>query len=192
MKNDVIYVSLFCKLFFYFWKCFAVCLFRPSPVISPLRNKIKRYDQNTSLYLNRSVCYDRLHHYRKCFKDEESDKDCKGRKIWKVRKVLKIWEMKNRAWFKLLSNHDVISIIFYFLIFFIRSRSRSRDLLKMLFAVTFAAIFHKEIDTLINWLKVAMRYIVVALPDHGDSEDEWIFWLLISNMWRALTLFFMS
>ena len=41
----------------------------------------------------------------------------------------------------------------------------------MLFAVTFAAIFHNEIDTLINLLKVAMRYIVVVMITQGDSED---------------------
>ena len=41
----------------------------------------------------------------------------------------------------------------------------------MLFAVTFAAIFHSEIDTLINLLKIAMRYTAIVLPDHGDGED---------------------
>ena len=168
----------------------SLCLPRPSPSTSPPRNKTEGYDQNTPLYINRSVCYDRLHRNRKCFKDEESDEDCKGRKIWRARKVLKIWEMKNRTWFKLLPSHDVTSIIFYLLTFFIRSRSRG--LLKMFFAVTFAAIFHSEIDTLINLLKVAMRYIVVAMITQGDSENEWVFWVLVSNMWCALTLFFMG
>ena len=41
----------------------------------------------------------------------------------------------------------------------------------MLFAMTFATTFHSEIDTLIDLLKVAMRYIVVAMITQGDSED---------------------
>ena len=37
-----------------------------------------------------------------------------------------------------------------------------------------------------------MRYTAVAMVRQGDSEDELVFWVLISNMWRALALFCMG